>query len=61
MYREVRTVRDLWREWTVGLRGQLAIATLDSRWGSRWRAGQQSEVQWYSLRLEIVKEIRRMA
>ena len=61
MCREVRTVRDLWREWTVGLRGQLAIAALDSRWGSRWRAGQQSEVQWYSLRLEIVKEIRRMA
>ncbi|KAH8656363.1 transcriptional activator of glycolytic enzymes-domain-containing protein [Ilyonectria robusta] len=61
MCREVKTVRDLWREWTVGLRGQQAIATLDSRWGSRWRAGRQSEVQWYSLRLEVIKEIRRMA
>ncbi|EAQ87150.1 hypothetical protein CHGG_03769 [Chaetomium globosum CBS 148.51] len=61
MCRAVRTVEGLWREWTVGLRGQPAIAALDSRWGSRWRAGRQSELQWYSLRLEVIKEIRRVA
>lgn len=61
MCREVRKLSDLWREWTVGLRGQLVIATLDSRLGSQWRAGRQSELQLYSLRLEIIKEIRCMA
>ena len=61
MCRTTKTVEDLWREWTVGLRGQPAIAILDSRWGSRWRAGRQSELQWYSLRSEIIKEIRRIA
>ena len=61
MCRTTKTVEDLWREWTVGLRGQPAITVLDSRWGSRWRAGRQSELQWYSLRSEIIKEIRRIA
>jgi hypothetical protein len=61
MCRAVKTVEGLWREWTVGLRGQPAVAVLDSRWGSRWRAGRQSELQWYSLRLEVIKEIRRVA
>ena len=61
MCRTVQTVEELWREWTVGLQGTPAIAALDSRWGSRWRAGRQSELQWYSLRLEVIKEIRRLA
>lgn len=61
MSRAVKTVRDLWREWTVGLRGGPSITALDNRWGSRWRAGRQAEVQWYSLRLEVIREIRRVA
>jgi hypothetical protein len=61
MCRSVKTVEALWREWTVGLNGQLSISALDSRWGSRWRAGRQSELQWYSLRLEVIREIRRVA
>ena len=61
MCRAVRTVHDLWREWTVGLQGQPSITELDRRWGNQWRAGRQSELQWYSLRLEVIKEIRRIA
>jgi hypothetical protein len=61
MCRSVKTVEALWREWTVGLNGQPSISALDSRWGSRWRAGRQSELQWYSLRLEVIREIRRVA
>jgi hypothetical protein len=56
MCREVGKLSDLW---TVGLRSQLAIATLDSRWGQP--VGGQSELQFYSLWLEIIKEIRRTA
>jgi hypothetical protein len=61
MSRAVNTVEALWEEWMTGLPGQPAISALDSRWGSRWRAGRQSEVQWYSLRLEVIREIRRVA
>jgi hypothetical protein len=61
MSRAVKTVEQLWREWTVGLGGGLSVQALDSKWGSRWRAGRRSELQWYSLRLEAIKEIRRTA
>jgi hypothetical protein len=61
MCRAVKTVEGLWHEWTVGLRGEPAVAVLDRKWGSRWRAGRRSELQWYSLRLEVIKEIRRVA
>jgi hypothetical protein len=61
MCRSVKTVERLWREWTAGLRGQPSIRQLDSRWGSRWRSGCQPELQWYSLRQEVVREVVRMA
>jgi hypothetical protein len=61
MCRSVKTVEALWSEWTVGLRGQPSVGALDSRWGSRWRSGRPREQQWYSLRLEVVREIRWMA
>jgi hypothetical protein len=61
MCRAVRTVEALWREWTVGLQGHPSIEALDRKWGNCWRAGRQSELQWYSLRLEAIREIRRLA
>ena len=61
MCRAVKSVRALWREWTEGLGGNPSVAALDSKWGSRWRAGRQNELQWYSLRLEVIKEIKRVA
>ena len=61
MCRDVKTVEALWLEWTEGLQGQPSIRDLDSRWGYRWRTGRQSELQWYSLRLEVIKEIQRIA
>jgi hypothetical protein len=61
MSRAIKTVERLWHEWTVGIDGGPSIRSLDSRWGSRWRAGRRSELQWYSLRLEAIKEVRRIA
>lgn len=61
MCRTVKTVEALWQEWTVGLQGNASIEALDRKWGNQWRAGRQSELQWYSLRLEIMKEIHRIA
>ena len=61
MCRVIKTVEGVWRELTVGLLGQPAIASLDRRWGSRWRAGRRGELQWYSIGLEIIREIKRVA
>jgi Transcriptional activator of glycolytic enzymes len=61
MCRQAKSVERLWQEWTAGLNGQASVSALDSRWGSRWRAGRQRELQWYSLRLEVIREIRRRA
>jgi hypothetical protein len=38
-YNSISTIPDLWREWTVGLGGQLSVEALDERWGSRWGRG----------------------
>lgn len=63
MSRSVKTVTDLWREWTVGIGGGPAIASLDARWGFRWRSGRgrHAEAEFYSQRLEVIREIRRVA
>jgi hypothetical protein len=56
--RGITTIPDLWREWTVGLGGQLSVEALDERWGSRWRHG--AEFQFYSRRKVIIDEIKRL-
>ena len=45
----------------MGIQGNPSIEALDRKWGNHWRAGCQSELQWYSLRLEVIREIRRVA
>ena len=57
--REVKTIPDLWREWTVGLGGRLSIEELDRHWKSAWRP--VSERQYYSTRKRIIDEVRRQA
>jgi hypothetical protein len=61
MDRHIRTVTDFWREWTVGLHGNPSIMVLDRQWGSQWRSKRGAEQQWYSLRNEVIKEIRYIA
>jgi hypothetical protein len=57
--RQVVTVPDLWREWTIGLGGLPSVAALDAAYGSRWRS--PSERQYYSMRKVIIDEILAMA
>ncbi|KAI1820014.1 transcriptional activator of glycolytic enzymes-domain-containing protein [Xylaria intraflava] len=61
MCRFASTVEELWHEWMVGLPGHPSVDFLDKMWGSRWRSGCRREIQWYSLRLEIIREIRHIA
>jgi hypothetical protein len=60
MSRRVNTVEGLWAEWMTGLPGQPSIQSLDMCWGSRWRSGRRAELQWYSLRREVIQEVRRV-
>lgn len=57
--REVRTIPDLWREWTIGLAGLPSVEELDRRYGSKWRP--RGEAQYYSTRKRIIDEIRKRA
>ena len=60
MRRDVSTVRQLYQEWTIGLYHCSPIGELDRRYGHRWRAGRGDEIQFYSLRVEIMREIWRI-
>ena len=53
--RQVVTILDLWREWTVGLGGLLSVTSLDATYGSRWRSS--SKRQYYSIRKVLIDEI----
>ena len=57
----IRTVKTLWCEWTIDLAGNSSVDMLNSKWDSQWQADCQSKIQWYLLRLEIIKEIRHIA
>ncbi len=57
----VKTVRDLQRKWTVSIWGGPLVTALDNQQGSQQQAGQQAEVQQYSLQLEVIQEIWRVA
>lgn len=57
--RNVRTIPDLWKEWTIGLGFLPPIAELNRLYGSRWRIG--NEIQYYSTRKRIVDKIKRRA
>jgi hypothetical protein len=56
MKRDVNTVTELWREWSVGLGNGPSIIQLNATWGSRWKAGNKG--QFYSRRLPIIKAIK---
>jgi hypothetical protein len=61
MSRKTQTLTDLWREWTLGIPPFASIEELDRRFGSRWRAGRQKELQWYSSRKVLIDEIKKRA
>ncbi|EED17239.1 hypothetical protein TSTA_022930 [Talaromyces stipitatus ATCC 10500] len=63
MLRNTTTILELWKEWTVGLNGQLSIERLDELYGSGWSSGPESsaERQFYSRRKTLINEIRRLA
>lgn len=57
--RAVRTVRELWEEYTVGINGQRSVQSMDEEWGPRWRRSSKEAV-FYCLRKVIYEEIKRL-
>jgi hypothetical protein len=51
MSRGIKTVADLWREWSVGLSGGPAIQDLETRLGARWC--ESNEQRFYNRRKKI--------
>ena len=59
LLRDVQTIPDLWKEWTIGLGCLPPIDELDRLYGSCWRTG--NEIQYYSTWKRIVDKIKRSA
>ena len=59
LLRDVRTILDLWKEWTIGLGSLPPIDELNRLHGSYWRTG--NKIQYYSTQKRIVDEIKRCA
>lgn len=56
--REIHTIPELWRLWTVGIGGAPSVEELDRQYGSGWRQT-ASERQYYSMRKTLIDEIKR--
>ncbi|KAK9326470.1 hypothetical protein V1520DRAFT_300844 [Lipomyces starkeyi] len=56
--RYVLTVSELYRVWYTGSAAFPSIVSLDEHYGATWRSGDR---QYYSVRLQIIKEVDRLA
>ncbi|EED12062.1 hypothetical protein TSTA_001330 [Talaromyces stipitatus ATCC 10500] len=44
--RTIKTVRELWAEWTIGLNGQPAVQALEQQYGAKWRSDSKERVMF---------------
>ena len=58
--REIHTIPQLWKMWTVGIGGAPSVEELDRKYGSSWR-NTASERQYYSMRKTLIDEIKKRA
>ena len=59
---KAKTVFDIWREWTEGIKGWkggLVLWDLEEEWGVQWRSSQRERTAWYR-RKAVIDEIRRL-
>lgn len=53
---QVKTIPDLWQEWTVGFGGGPSVESLNIRFGCKWRKS-VAHRQWYSRRRRLIRVI----
>ncbi|CEP12693.1 hypothetical protein [Parasitella parasitica] len=51
MSRNIKTVEQLYAEWTLGLDGDWPVQQLEKEWGTKWRQGDK---KWINLRRHVV-------
>jgi hypothetical protein len=56
--RSIKTVGELWQEWTKGLAGAPSVISLESTYGPKWRST-QAERKFYSRRKVIIEEVKK--
>lgn len=59
MNREISTVHDLWREWSIGLGTGPSVKSLEEAWGPRWRQT-PTETRFFNRRRIIIDEVNRL-
>ena len=59
MSRSICTVKDLWREWTVGIAGGQAVKDLEAKWGTKWRSN-STETRFFNRRRKILKKVEQL-
>ena len=53
---QVKTIPDLWQEWTIGFGGGPSVESLNTRFGCKWRKS-VAHRQWYSRRRRLIRVI----
>jgi hypothetical protein len=60
-----RTVLDIWIEYKVGSRGNLAIGALEQQYGTSWRTGKTEDIKYASnfvhVRQKVVRHVEDMS
>lgn len=59
-FQPVRTVADLWTEWTAGLNGCMSLSLLVNRWSTKWRKGDNAKRTEFSRRKKVIDLIERL-
>lgn len=59
MNKAVRTVPELWQEWTIGFDGGPSVQAMDDAHGQTWRGKNHALGQFYSMRRTIINEVKR--
>ena len=58
--KDLQSVQDVWKEYTLGWDGKPAIRTVEQKYGNAWRKPARKR-KFFSMRMHIVKEIERNA
>lgn len=60
-YQPVKTIADVWEEWTIGLGGYLSVRELNEGWGPSWRRNNNAAKTEKGRRMKIVALVEQLA
>ena len=57
--RKLRTIKQIWQEYSVGINGQPSVKSLEEKYGTNWR-NSDNEIKLYSYRNKIYRAIQKL-